>query len=57
MEAEVEVEVDDDLSLLLVELSLFLDSLFVVSLFDSVEDDDFASPSLFASPLLCPLRA
>ena len=44
---EAELEVDDDLSLLPVELSLFLDSLFLVSLFDSVADDDFASPSLF----------
>jgi hypothetical protein len=66
---DVELDVDDeDLSLLLDLVSLFLESLFdsvkddgdfaSPSLFDSVEDDgDFAPLPLFDSPLVCPLRA
>jgi hypothetical protein len=72
-QAEVELDVDDDLSLPLLELSLFLDSLFFGSLFESGEAADFdplslfdsdeaggfelLSLSLFDSPLVCPLRA
>ena len=67
-QVEAELDVDDDLSLL--ELSLFLDSLFFGSLFDSDEAEVFELPSLldsdeadfeplslFDSPLVCPLRA
>ena len=69
-QAEVELDVDDDLSLLVLELSLFLDSVFFGSLFDSDEaegfellslldsdDEDFEPLSLFDSPFVCPLRA
>ena len=53
--AEVELELVVDVVLsVLPELSLFL-----VSLFDSVAGgaEDLELPSLFASPLVCPLRA
>jgi len=70
-QVEAELDVDDDLSLPLLDLSLFLASLFFGSLFDSDEaagfdplslfdsdaEADFALPSLFDSPLVCPLRA
>lgn len=66
---EAELDVDDDLSLL--ELSLFLVSVFFDSLFDSDEEEGFellslfdsdeagdSEPlSLFDSPFVCPLRA
>ena len=59
--------VDDDFSLLVEELSLFLVSLFdsffesffeslFESLFESDDDEDFEPLSLFDSPF-CPLRA
>ena len=67
-EVELELDVDDDLSLL--ELSLFFASLFLGSLFDSDEAEvfellslldsdeaDFEPLSLFDSPLVCPSRA
>ena len=69
-EVELELDVDDDLPLLLLEVSLFLDSVFFGSLFDSDEEEDFEllslldsveedfeSLSLFDSPFVCPLRA
>jgi hypothetical protein len=49
--------VDDDLSLLPEGFSLFLASVFFASPFDSEVVGDFPSLSLFASPLVCPLRA
>jgi len=67
-QVEAELDVDDDLSLL--ELSLFLDSVFFgsldsdaeavfepLSLLDSDEEEDFEPLSLFDSPFVCPLRA
>jgi hypothetical protein len=73
VELELELDAGDDLSLPLLELSLFLDSVFFDSLFESDEAGDFdplslfdsdeaggfelLSPSLFDSPLVCPLRA
>jgi hypothetical protein len=46
-EVELGLDVDDDLSPL--ELSLFLDSVFFDSLFDSAEEDDLELLSPFAS--------
>jgi hypothetical protein len=69
-QAEVELDVDDDLPLRLLEVSLFVDSVFFGSLFDSDEEEDlellslldsdeevFEPLSLFDSPFVCPLRA
>jgi len=69
-QAEVELDVDDDLPLLPLEVSLFVDSVFFGSLFDSDEEEDlellslldsdeevFEPLSLFDSPFVCPLRA
>ena len=46
---EGELDVDDDLSPPLLELSLFLASVFFGSLFESDEADDFEPPSPFDS--------
>jgi len=64
------LDVDDDLSLPLLELEIFLVSVFFDSLFDSdeaagfeslslfdSEEADFEPLSLFDSPFVCPLRA
>ena len=48
-EPQVEAELDVDDGLSLVELSLFLDSVFFVSLFDSDEDEGFELLSLLDS--------
>lgn len=69
-QVEVELDVDDVLPLLLLEVSLFVDSVFFGSLFDSdeeedfellslldSEDEDFEPLSLLDSPFVCPLRA